>query len=308
MYRFFFVASLLFSLPVVGLEGVSDFLAAPHHFHVCDCFVFAVRRHSLLFLVSSSVSSTTQEERETAATFQKREAKQHHSNKQRHPKGERQRQPDEEKEKQRHPKAGGGDATPPQKRGERHSTHWVLRKAASPTREEGEQQHDPQGERGREPHHPKERGGQPSPLGRRRGVTRTSQEEEEAPPKKERNTSTPPKLGNGRQYHAKEGGRNAAPLPEIMLIRSCCAMSRYLQQRLGRKRAQQRLFRESVIALNSLSNSACRALRNESTLLPSSSASPKKLFPTGSQSSVLRSVLRSSAQDLHLQGSLLKKP
>ena len=65
-------------------------------------------------------------------------------------------------------------------------------------------------------------------------------------------------------------------------------MSRYLQQRPGRKRAQQRLFRERVIVLNSLSNSACTVLRDESRLLSSSSASP--LLPTGSQSSVLRRV------------------
>ena len=77
-------------------------------------------------------------------------------------------------------------------------------------------------------------------------------------------------------------------LKSCMLIRSCCAMSRYLQRRLARKRAQQRLFRESVIALNSLSNSACRVLRGESRSLSSSSASP--LLPTGSQSSVLRRV------------------
>ena len=43
-----------------------------------------------------------------------------------------------------------------------------------------------------------------------------------------------------------------------------------------------------MIALNSLSNSACRVLRDESRSLSSSSASP--LLPTGSQSSVLRRV------------------
>ena len=58
--------------------------------------------------------------------------------------------------------------------------------------------------------------------------------------------------------HREHGGPFPLPLPEIMPIRSDCAVPWYLRQRLGRKRAQQRLYRESVIALNSLSNSACR--------------------------------------------------
>ena len=48
-----------------------------------------------------------------------------------------------------------------------------------------------------------------------------------------------------------------------MPLRSSCATSRYLQQRLVRKQAQQRFFREIVIALNSLSNSSCRVLRDD---------------------------------------------
>ena len=99
---------LLSSPPLVGLQGVSDFfLAAPHHFHVCDCFVFAVRRHSLLFLVSSG------------SNIPKREAKQHHSSKQRHPKRRTAATPRGGQRRTAPPKAGGGDATPPQKGGER---------------------------------------------------------------------------------------------------------------------------------------------------------------------------------------------
>ena len=85
--------------------------------------------------------------------------------------------------------------------------------------------------------------------------------------------------------HREHGGPFPLPLPEIMLIRSGCARPRYLQQRLCHKRAQQRLFRESVIALDSLSNSACEFLRDEPRSFSRSSASP--LSPTGSQSSVL---------------------
>ena len=78
------------------------------------------------------------------------------------------------------------------------------------------------------------------------------------------------------------------PLPEVLPIRSSCATSGYLRQRLVRKQAQQRLFRESVNALNSLSNSTCRVLRDEPGPTSRSSASP--FSPTGSQSSVLRRV------------------
>ena len=85
-----------------------------------------------------------------------------------------------------------------------------------------------------------------------------------------------------------DGGPFPLPLPEITPIRSDCAVPRYLRQRLGRKWVQQRLFQESVIALNSLSNSACRVLRDEPGSVSSSSASP--LPPTGSQSSVLLRV------------------
>ena len=88
--------------------------------------------------------------------------------------------------------------------------------------------------------------------------------------------------------HREHGGPFPLPFPETMPIRSDCAVPRCLRQRLGRKQAQQRLFRESVIALNSLSNSACRVLRDEPGSVSSSSASP--LPPTGSQSSVLRRV------------------
>ena len=88
--------------------------------------------------------------------------------------------------------------------------------------------------------------------------------------------------------HREHGGTFPLPLTEIMPIRAVCALARYLQQRLGRKRAQQRLFREIVIALNSLSNSACRVLRDKPESVLGSSASP--LPPTGSQSSVLRRV------------------
>ena len=78
--------------------------------------------------------------------------------------------------------------------------------------------------------------------------------------------------------HREHGG--PFPLPEIMPIRAACALARYLRRRLGRKRAQQRLFHESVVALNSLSNSACRVLRET----------------------------RSSALDLCPWGSLSKEP
>ena len=88
--------------------------------------------------------------------------------------------------------------------------------------------------------------------------------------------------------HGEHGGPFPLPLPEIMPIRSECAVPGYLRQRLGRKRAQQRLFRECVIALNSLPNSAYRVLRDEPGSVLNSSASP--LPPTGSQPSVLRRV------------------
>ena len=48
--------------------------------------------------------------------------------------------------------------------------------------------------------------------------------------------------------HGEHGGSFPLPLPVIMPIRSDCAVPRYLRPRLGRKRAQQRLFRESVIS------------------------------------------------------------
>ena len=56
--------------------------------------------------------------------------------------------------------------------------------------------------------------------------------------------------------HREHGGPFPLPPPEIMPIRAAYALARYLRRTQGRKRAQQRLIRESVIALNSLSNSA----------------------------------------------------
>ena len=88
--------------------------------------------------------------------------------------------------------------------------------------------------------------------------------------------------------HREHGGPFPLPPPEIMPIRAAYALARYLRRTLGRKRAQQRLIRESVIALNSISNSACRVLRDEPGSVSNSSASP--LLPTCSQSSVFRRV------------------
>ena len=55
--------------------------------------------------------------------------------------------------------------------------------------------------------------------------------------------------------HREHGGLFPLPLLVIMPIRSDRVLPGYLQQRPVRKQAQQRLFRESVIALNSLSDS-----------------------------------------------------
>ena len=203
-FLFFFWLWHLSSPPPVGLQAVSDFLTAPEHFHVCDCFVFAVRRHSLLlFSVSSSVSSTTQEERETAETFQKGKRsnttpvssdthKENGSDTQRRRKKNSATQKEEEVTQHCSRSEANGS-----------TTQWVRRNAAPPTMEEGEQQHDPQGKRCRDPHTPK----------RRRRTTITTRKEARCnqhipteggggTTQKEKNTATPPKFGNGRQYHS----------------------------------------------------------------------------------------------------------